>query len=94
MQHLTSHSTAFLHFSLGDGVDNPTADEIERCGGLDRIEQLQEHPIAKIYDKAGDMLRTYFAMDRDDIDPSAGVSDGQFMFNPTGGLHPPGGFNL
>lgn len=81
--------------ACGEGVDNEVADMIEKDGGLEKIEALQEHPVGKIFDKVQEILTEYFNPDNQhDVDPNAGVSGGQFMFNPSSFGGQSGGYNL
>lgn len=36
---------------------------LERCGGLDKIESLQTHPDDAVYEKAYNLLTTYFEVE-------------------------------
>lgn len=59
------------------------ADEIERCGGLDKIEVLQNHDSVEIYKLAYEIIDTYFSDDNDE-DPGllpATNRDGDFAFS-------------
>ena len=50
------------------------AEEIERCGGLDKIESLQTHENADVYELAYELIDTFFADDKDedgDLQPKA-----------------------
>eukprot|EP01126_Amoeba_proteus_P047924 TRINITY_DN550_c0_g1_i3.p1 TRINITY_DN550_c0_g1~~TRINITY_DN550_c0_g1_i3.p1 ORF type:complete len:516 (+),score=83.97 TRINITY_DN550_c0_g1_i3:80-1627(+) len=72
---------------------NDYANSIEECGGLDKIEELQNHANAEIYDKAVNILETYFAAEEDDQNttPNVNMNDGSFSF----GIGGPGtGFNF
>mmetsp|Transcript_4067 Transcript_4067/g.13063 ORF Transcript_4067/g.13063 Transcript_4067/m.13063 type:complete len:454 (+) Transcript_4067:1-1362(+) len=53
--------------------ENLFAGFFEECGGLDALEQLQNHEAANIYDKAVSILQTYFEVEGDDD----GVDEGQ-----------------
>lgn len=58
---------------------------IEECGGLDKIEALQQHENEDIYRLAYEIIDHYFSSATDDesriIEPSQ--TDDQFLFNPT-----------
>ncbi|CAI5448463.1 unnamed protein product [Caenorhabditis angaria] len=82
----------------GDGVEQVTS-EIEECGGLDKIENCQNHENEDIYKLAFEIIDTYFSSDEEDVntaEPAAGTS--AFSFNgPTGTEAPPapeGGWNF
>lgn len=64
------------------GERNPYAVYVEECGGMDKIEFLQTHENAKIYQKAYDIIENYFKEEDEPsgIAPSAGASS--FSFKP------------
>eukprot|EP00036_Acanthoecidae_sp_10tr_P011438 CAMPEP_0182926124 /NCGR_PEP_ID=MMETSP0105_2-20130417/10857_1 /TAXON_ID=81532 ORGANISM="Acanthoeca-like sp., Strain 10tr" /NCGR_SAMPLE_ID=MMETSP0105_2 /ASSEMBLY_ACC=CAM_ASM_000205 /LENGTH=560 /DNA_ID=CAMNT_0025063997 /DNA_START=55 /DNA_END=1737 /DNA_ORIENTATION=+ len=66
---------------MGDGDE--CREEIEKCDGLAKIEQLQGHPTPKIYDKVQDILTRFFMEDEDDL-TDQGVTGDQFQLNATG----------
>jgi hypothetical protein len=48
------------------GADNPFCEALEACGGLDRLEELQNHPTSEeVYSKALAILETYFDVGSD-----------------------------
>lgn len=47
--------------------------KIEECGGLDKLEQLQEHPNDDIYDKTLTVLESYFELEEEFV-PKSGSS--------------------
>lgn len=65
-------------------VDNVYAQMIEQEGGLDKIEQLQQHPREQIYQKVYSIIETYFPMDGSDdeadMDVPGVASGGSFSF--------------
>lgn len=59
------------------------ANMIEECGGLDKIEQLQNHDNMQIYKLAYDIIEQYFSADAEfdpNLAPQAG--DSGFLFDP------------
>ena len=68
----------------GNGNSNPYANVIEECFGLDKIEFLQSHENMEIYQKAFDIIETYFGSEEDDdkIAPSVDPDNSQYNFNP------------
>lgn len=69
--------------NIGAG-NNPYANLIEECYGLDKIEFLQSHENMEIYQKAFDIIENYFGAEEEDdkITPSVDPSHAQFNFNP------------
>jgi hypothetical protein len=79
-----------------DGINNilKMADEevetvctlIEECGGLDKIEALQNHDNEDIYKLAYEILDTYFGSSEDeDVDLAPSQNEEGFTFNPNVG---------
>merc|ERR1712083_1045345 len=68
---------------------------VEECGGLDKIEQLQAHENEAIYQKALQIIETFFP-DGDQVDeriaPEVGVSG--FEFSAADSSVPQSGFNF
>lgn len=60
------------HASAHNGT-NPYAQIIEECGGIDKLESLQRHDNQAIYQRAFDILKTYF--DAVDATQDAEVTD-------------------
>lgn len=73
---------------------NPFRTKVEDCGGLDKIETLQDHPNVELYEKASHIIKTYFEGedDEDDANMAPGIDNDQFQFG--GGAAPQGGFNF
>uniref|UniRef100_A0A0K8SGD0 Importin subunit alpha n=1 Tax=Lygus hesperus TaxID=30085 RepID=A0A0K8SGD0_LYGHE len=59
------------------------ANAIEECGGLDRIEGLQNHENVDIYKLAYDIIEQYFSEDDDDVNVAPTTTDGGFQFDPS-----------
>ncbi|BES89462.1 Importin subunit alpha [Nesidiocoris tenuis] len=59
------------------------ASAIEECGGLDRIETLQNHENVDIYKLAYDIIERYFSEDDDDVNVAPTTADGGFQFDPS-----------
>eukprot|EP00466_Bigelowiella_natans_P004507 jgi/Bigna1/79921/fgenesh1_pg.66_\ len=53
---------------------NRYADEVESCGGLDKIEELQRHDNEDIYEKVVSIIKTYFETEDDDEDVGANLN--------------------
>jgi len=88
-----------LKNSTPDSV-NALCDDIERCGGLDKIERLQEHPNEQLYNMAFEIIDTYFNEEHEE-DPSLMPTSttGQFQFSTnnnstTTTSFPSNGFNF
>jgi HEAT repeat protein len=76
--------------------DNPVVALIEMADGISKIEALQEDPKEEVYNKAMQMLETYFPLEDDDnanIADGAGAAFGQGGFGQ-GAEIPQGGFNF
>merc|ERR1711988_100413 len=70
-----------------DSNDNPYALLLEQSGGLDKVEALQEHGNEKIYEKAVDVLESFFGLD--DVEdqvlaPTIMQNDANFQFGVKG----------
>jgi len=50
-----------------DGIPNKFAEFVEECGGLDKLEELQQHQNEDIYNKAVGILGTFFDANEDEI---------------------------
>lgn len=79
-----------VHVAL-DGLNNilktyeleyaTIAEEIERVGGLDKIESLQTHENSDVYELAYELIDTYFSDDKDeDADLQPKATDAGFEF--------------
>eukprot|EP00040_Diaphanoeca_grandis_P039665 m.259755 g.259755 ORF g.259755 m.259755 type:complete len:525 (-) comp38609_c0_seq1:292-1866(-) len=69
---------------VGEAADgsNPISDFFEEAGGLDNIEQLQNHENEQIYEKSLKIIETYFG-EEDDADDLAPETNGNtFSFAP------------
>lgn len=77
------------------GGTNPHAVCIEECFGLDKIEFLQSHENAEIYQKAFEIIEKYFGTDEEDkgIAPQVDENNQQFEFNAAQNA-PLGGFEF
>jgi len=53
--------------SATKGEDSSYVMEIERCGGIDSIESLQQHSNEYIYEQAFNILEKYFQNDEDQL---------------------------
>ena len=64
---------------LQDGV-NPVAQEFERCGGLERLEELQMHANSEDYRQAASLIEVYYGVD-DDLFSASAPSEDISIFN-------------
>uniref|UniRef100_A0A1B6L6D2 Uncharacterized protein n=1 Tax=Graphocephala atropunctata TaxID=36148 RepID=A0A1B6L6D2_9HEMI len=69
------------------------ANMIEECGGLDKIEQLQNHENVDIYKLAYDIIEQYFSELEEDVNLAPQSSEGGFQFDPNTGI-PSEGFKF
>jgi len=83
----------------GDEVES-ICQVIEECGGLDKIEQLQNHENEDIYRLAFEIIDHYFSANTDD-EGTAGAdrraradTDEEFVFDPTQQNIPSEGYNF
>ena len=74
-----------------DIANNPYANQVEECYGLDKIEFLQSHENMEIYQRAFDIIERYFGSDENDTDAKvapptaqAGAGPEQFQFQAGG----------
>ncbi|KAG8196256.1 hypothetical protein JTE90_023812 [Oedothorax gibbosus] len=71
------------------------ASEVEECGGLDKIETLQNHENEEIYKLAFEIIDQYFSDDQGDEDPTLmpPASDQGYQFDPNASI-PSDGFKF
>lgn len=77
------------------GANNTFSDFVEECGGLDHLENLQQHENEDIYEKSVKLLKDYFDSEEEEQETVAPVVNGnQFSFGlaPTTSVVPTGGF--
>jgi len=79
------------------GETDKVAMMIEECGGLDKIEQLQAHENETIYQKALQIIETFFP-DGEQVDeeiaPKAGETGFEFAAPADASVNQAGGFNF
>ena len=75
---------------------NVYAQAIDDCGGLDKIENLQNHDNNEIYEKAVKILERYWAEEDDEqnIQDNGDGSQQGFSFVDNQPTLPPGGFKF
>jgi hypothetical protein len=72
-------------YSQQFGGENRVAEDIHECKGLEKIEQLQEHPNNEIYEKAKQILSQYFIVEEESVAALApSAAGGQFGFGGPG----------
>lgn len=80
----------------GDDVEK-VANMIEECGGLDKIEMLQQHENEDIYKLAYEIIDTYFSGDVEEdptVAPAAVSGDQEYQFDPNVQEVPSDGFKF
>ncbi|XP_067128794.1 importin subunit alpha-6-like [Centruroides vittatus] len=82
--------------SKNNGGVNPYGVMIEECYGLDKIEFLQSHSNADIYNKALHIIEHYFGTEEDieDIVPAIDENNQQFQFAVVDQKAPVGGYSF
>lgn len=76
---------------------NPFAQLVEDGEGLDKVEQLQDHPNEDLYEKAVHILETYFDVDEGDdqnLAPGVNAAQNTYAFGAAPAAAPQGGFNF
>jgi importin subunit alpha-1 len=76
---LDAFSNVLKHGDSGSG-ENAYTDFVDECGGMEKIEQLQNHENESIYDKALKIMEKYFAEDEDDEVELTSNSTSGFQF--------------
>lgn len=71
----------------------PIATLIEQCGGLDKIETLQNHENEEIYQLAYDIIDKYFS-DNEEDEPALAPTTGEAGFEFTSNNIPSQGFQF
>ena len=83
---------------LGPNGTNPYVRQIDEAEGLDRIEHLQNHAHEFVYEKAINILETFFEVEDGDVENLTPQIDAQgtYSFNAQPGQQPGqgGGFNF
>lgn len=70
-------------------------EQIQDCGGIDKIEELQDHHNEKIYKRAKSILEKYFDADEEyDVDIQPDLVEGQYQFGAPQSGGGGGGFNF
>lgn len=71
---------------LGNGLGLNYANMFDELNGIDKLEELQEHPSEDVYQKAVDIMEQYFGVeDEEDENIAPAHEDGMFSF----GMNPP-----
>lgn len=67
---------------------------VEECGGLDKIEDLQNHENEDVYKKALTIIETYFGEEEEDAEGVSSTTNGQaYDFSSVNNI-PDGGFSF
>ncbi len=74
----------------GGGAPNPYAAAVDEAEGLDRIEELQNHSNEEIYQKAVDILESYFEVEDGEVENLAPALDAAGAAYAFGGGGAPG----
>jgi importin subunit alpha-1 len=76
-----------LKHGEASGGGNAYADFVDECGGMEKIEQLQNHENEELYKKALSIMERYFAdEDDDEIDMGAPTASSTTAFTFGSGL--------
>ena len=76
---------------------NAFAAFVDEAGGLDKIEQLQQHANNEIYEKAVKIMETYFGMEEEEdqnLAPGVDAATNAYAFTAALPATPPGGFSF
>jgi len=76
--------------------ENQFADFVEECGGLDSLENLQQHENEEIYEKSVKLLKDFFESEEQEDEEVPAVDGNQFAFGLTNNnaVVPAGGFTF
>lgn len=66
---------------------------VEECGGVDKLEELQNHENMDIYKKALEIVERFFSADEDPLPEDEVTSTDAFQFNDNNSM-PDGGFSF
>ena len=87
MQVLDAFANILKHGEAPGGGNNAYADFVDECGGMEKIEQLQNHENEELYKKALGIMERYFAdEDDDEIDMGAPTASSTTAFTFGSGL--------
>ena len=80
---------------LDPGAPNPYAGLIDEADGLDKIEELQNHNNEEIYEKAVNILETFFDVEEGEVEnlaPGMDANQGTYTFGGGHGVQGADGF--
>lgn len=80
--------------SQGQQVPGDYGQMVDAAGGLDKIEQLQNHQQNEIYEKAMKIIQKYFGFEDDDGAVAPAIDENQQQFAFGAPQMPQGGFNF
>ena len=83
--------------SAPPGAPNACVQQIDECGGVEKLEELQQHENAAVYEKAGRLLDEYFADQGDaveDVQIAPRATADSFVFGAPGGASASGAIVL
>lgn len=76
------------------GQIDQVCNQVEECGGLDKIEMLQQSENEKVYQVALDIIEKFFSAEDEDAGIKPEVASNGFQFNVENGAAPSNGFSF
>jgi len=87
-------SANLLKAGLQPDGSNPVADMFEECGAMEKIEECQSHENEKVYEKALDLIETYFGEEEEEEEDLAQGNAFSFGTAAPAAITATGGFSF